>query len=277
VYIGPLFGDGGCPLTRTEDDAFTYLVTPRLRLNDNFMVYARAASGFRAGGPNVFNPNPAVPRHYDPDDTHTYEIGVKGSSPSHVVSFDASVFHIDFKDLQINLLDPAFYLVNTSNGSRAKSDGVEMSLAIRPTNSLSITTWAAYTDAALTENMPPNSSVVGVEGNRLPYSARVTGSLSMTQELPLRGSLSGFVGAALAYVGDRMGTFVSTPDRERYPSYTRIDLNAGVRFDEWSANLYANNIANKRGVLGGGAGTYPPFAFTYIQPRTVGVTITKLF
>jgi outer membrane receptor protein involved in Fe transport len=278
VYTGPLFGDGGCPLTFTDKDAFTYLVTPRFRITPDLMVYARAASGFRAGGPNVFNPDPAVPRSYSPDKTETYEIGAKGTALDSRLTFDASLFYIDFTGLQINLLDENNGLVYTTNGSRAKSQGVELTVELRPVSGLSIAGWATYTDATLTEDMPPTSTVSGVDGTRLPYSARASGNLSITQEFPMMSRVMGSVGATLGYVGARKGSFVGpTTVRQDYASYTKLDLTGAVKLDTWSAVLYINNATDRRGVLGGGNGTYPPFAFTYLQPRTYGVTVSKSF
>jgi len=43
------------------------------------------------------------------------------------------------------------------------------------------------------------------------------------------------------------------------------------------ATVYANNVTDHRGALAGGVGTYPPYAFTYIQPRTIGLTLRKSF
>ena len=42
-----------CPKTHTSANAFTYLVTPRFKVSPDLMVYARIASGYRAGGPNL--------------------------------------------------------------------------------------------------------------------------------------------------------------------------------------------------------------------------------
>jgi outer membrane receptor protein involved in Fe transport len=40
----------------SSEDVFTYSVAPRFELSDNASLYARVASGFRPGGPNVLSP-----------------------------------------------------------------------------------------------------------------------------------------------------------------------------------------------------------------------------
>ncbi len=42
-------------------------------------------------------------------------------------------------------------------------------------------------------------------------------------------------------------------------------------------DLFANNVADERGILAGGLGTVFPTAFSYIRPRTVGLAIGKSF
>jgi iron complex outermembrane recepter protein len=277
---GPLLTGGLASVTAVTSsaDAFTYLVTPRLRLSPNLMVYARLASGYRAGGPNSFNTDPTVPRQYNPDKTYNYEIGVKGDVLDHRISFDGSLFYIDWKDLQLNLLDPnPPNITYTTNATRAKSQGVELSVQARPVDGLTLDAWVTWDDAVLTENMPANSTVVGSEGDRLPYSSRFSGNFSVNDDFPLTDNLTGYAGATVSYVGDRVGTFLGSPDRQIYPSYTRTDVHGGVAYDAWKVNLFVTNITDQRGVLGGGAGTYPPFAFRYIQPRTVGVSLSRDF
>lgn len=273
---GVLYGTGSIvPGAQTSANAFTYLVTPRFVVSPDLMVYARAASGYRPGGSNSSNADPGVPRAYSPDKTQNYELGAKGDILEHALSFDASFYYIDWKDIQLTELD-AEHLGYGTNGSRAKSEGVELSFAARPLTRLAITLWGTYGDAALTEAMPANSAVYGVSGDRLPYSPRFASHFSIDQEFPLANDLTGIVGGALSYVGARFGQFVDSPQRQAYPDYTRTDVHIGLTHGGWKANFYVNNIANIRGLVGGGIGATPNI-FYYIQPRTIGLSLTNRF
>jgi iron complex outermembrane receptor protein len=279
TQTGPL---AGAPIPKTTSDAsaFTYLLTPRLRLSPDLMLYARFASGYRAGGPNG-NPDPTVPRSYDPDKTQNYEFGLKGDFLDRLVTVDASLYYIDWKDLQLNLVSPNNAQTYTTNGSRAESKGVELSLTSRPISGLALGAWVTYGDAKLSEDVPAGSAIFGFDGDRLPYASRVSGKLSLDQDFPLANGLRATLGATVSYVGERFGTFIGAPltpaDRQRYPAYARTDLRAGMRFSNWNANLFVNNLTDRRGLVGGGEGTFPPFAFTYIQPRTVGLVVSTTF
>jgi len=284
----PLFEDSPSPFVFPEvhyqDTDFTYLVTPQFKLSQDSMIYARVATGYRPGGPNEQGSAILVPRSYSPDTTRNYEIGVKSEVLNHSLLLDASVYYIQWHDIQLQLINPINGLFYYANGSEAKSQGVELSAQARPLTGLSITGWVAWNDARLTEDMPAASSVFGASGDRLPYSEPFSGNVSMEQRFPLtalvRGA-TGFVGGDVSYVPNRLGQFASVylfpPERQDLPAYTKVDLRAGIDYDTWTVNLYVNNVADKRGVLDSGLDLIPSNAFIYIQPRTVGLTVSKTF
>jgi iron complex outermembrane receptor protein len=267
------------PPVETKDNSFTYLITPQLKLSPDLMLYARLASGYRPGGPNIVSVGKAPPS-FAPDKTENYEIGIKGSALDRLLTFDASVYYIDWKNIQLQLRDPISGSVYFANGSRAKSQGLELSVGARPWTGLSVTAWVALNDAKLTEPLPPNGAV-GFSGDRLPDSSRFSGNISAQQDFAITGSATVFVGGSLSYVGDRFGIFNSSPPavppRQYLPSYAKTDLRTGMRYDAWTLNLYVNNVTDKRGILSGGLGTLNPIAFNYIQPRTLGLSVVKTF
>lgn len=268
------------PEADTKASAFTYLVTPRYRISSDLMVYARLASGYRAGGANATaTVTTTFPTQYDPDKTQDYDLGIKGEFLDKRLSIDAAVYQINWKDIQVQLLDGQSQQNYTTNGSRAKSQGIELSQNWSPLSGLSLTGWAAWNDAKLTEPFPTNSTAYGLSGDRLPYGSRFSANASVQQDFPIWNRLTGSCGASVSYVGEREGVFgtVAAPERQIYPAYSRVDLHAGVKSDSWQANLFVTNLTDRRGELTGGVGTFPPFAFTYIQPRTAGVTLLKEF
>jgi hypothetical protein len=141
---------------------------------------------------------------------------------------------------------------------------------------LNISGWVAYNNAELTEGFPPGPTY-GVSGDRLPNSARYTGHVSLEQQFPLWGKATGFVGGAFTYMGDRQSLFTGTATRQGFPSYTKTDLRAGMNYDSWAASLFVNNLTDKRGVIGGGVGYQPNYAYIYIPPRTIGMSVSKSF
>jgi outer membrane receptor protein involved in Fe transport len=261
--------------------AFTYLITPRLRLTPDSMIYVRAASGYRPGGinPAYF---PGIPQNFKPDKTENYELGIKADFLHRHLSIDASLYYIDWRGIQLSLTDPANGENYFTNGGAAKSEGLELSAALKPATGLRLDGWVAYDQAILTEAMPPDSTTYGAAGDRLPYSSRFSANTSWDYEFPL-GRLTASFGSTVSYVGKRLGAFMAAipdgiPQRQVFPAYTQVDLRSALKDDErWSLELYINNAADRRGIIGGGVGTQIPTAFELIQPRTIGLSLSRNF
>jgi outer membrane receptor protein involved in Fe transport len=262
-----------------KENAFTYLLTPRFKITPDFMVYARLASGYRPGGSNAGTPQ--VPQTYSSDKTEDYEIGSKVDFLDHTLSLDASVYYINWKNIQLPLIYPVNGSTYVGNAAGAKSEGVELSAEARPVSDLTIGAWVSWNEAVLTQTVPgagQNGEIFGFSGERLPNTARISGNVSTTYDFPLTTDMKGFVGGALTYVGDRQDAFSSVSvERQDLPAYAKLDLRAGTKYDSWTANLYVNNVTDKRGLISGGVGNAIPYAFYYIQPRTVGLSVTKTF
>jgi outer membrane receptor protein involved in Fe transport len=282
---GPLINYLGAPYLIPESAiharAYTYLITPRLRLTPDAMIYLRAASGYRPGGinPAYF---PGIPQNFKPDKTENYELGLKADFLDRHLSIDGSLYHIDWRGIQLSLIDPTSGENYFTNGSAAKSEGIELTAELKPAKGLRLAGWVTYDNAVLTQAMPLNSTVYGHAGDRLPYGARFAANVSWDYQFPL-GRLAASYGATMSYVGQRVGAFVAAipdgiPERQVFPGYTQIDWRSALGEAEvWSLELYVNNLADRRGIIGGGIGTQIPTAFELIQPRTVGLTFSRYF
>jgi len=273
------------PSLHATGDAFTYLVTPQFKVSQDLMIYARAASGYRIGGPNLNYGLPGVPQDYKPDRTTNYELGIKGAVLEHRLNFDVAAYYIDWRDFQISSTTPGgmFY---EANAGTAKSKGVEFSVQATPTRGLTITGQASYNNAVLTEDLPPGvvaQGAYGPSGTQLPYSIRWSGGVTANQDFPIANEWKGFIGGALTYVGLRYGEFALSPTtpRPQYPEYATLNLRAGARSESWLFNLYVNNVADKRGIAGAqqtfAVGVTGGYYGTIIQPRTVGLSVSKTF
>jgi hypothetical protein len=147
-----------------------------------------------------------------------------------------------------------------------------------PLQGMTIGTSLALSDAKLSENLPSTATVIGHDGDRLPNSSRFSGDLWIDQEFPLVGAARGVVGATVGYVGDRQSVFTGGAGaRQTFPSYTKLDMHAGVNYHQWRTDLSINNLTDKRGVLYGGVGALPSFAYLYIQPLTVALSVSRKF
>ena len=150
-------------------------MTPRFRLDDNNMIYARVGSGYRPGGPNSVTPVESaagVPTSYKPDKLTDYDLGYKASLFERKLTLDLSAFYINWRDIQI---ETEYSGQTTSgNGGTARSDGLEASVVLAPLHGLNIALNLTYTDAHLTEDAP---GVNGKDGDELPNVPKWSASL----------------------------------------------------------------------------------------------------
>jgi iron complex outermembrane recepter protein len=155
-----------------------------------------------------------------------------------------------------------------------------------PWQGTTISAEGSWNRAELTQDLPPGSiaaGAYGLAGYRLPYSIPVSGSFTADQDLVHIAGATGFAGASVNYVGSRQGEFTGDPTiaRLEFPAYTTINSHAGVRYEQWLFNLFANNVTDRRGVLGGGnsysLNNPSGYYVTVIQPRTIGLSVERSF
>lgn len=268
-------GIGNVPYKQIDTDAFTYLITPRLKISPELMVYLRFASGYRAGGVNNNFLTAGIPAAYEPDTTRNYEAGVKGTFFDDRLSVDMSVYSIDWRDMQLRIFNPPLNYL--ANATRAESRGVDLSVELRPMNGLKLSGWVAYNDAALAEDLPAGPAY-GLDGDQLPYSSLWSGQFKLDRTFQINDRLLGSFGGSVNYVDERKSNFTQTALQQRqiYPGYVRADLRAGLEYESWTYSLFVNNLLDKRGVDSGNPAVIPG-RVTYIQPRTAGVSIVRSF
>lgn len=283
-YYGLLFEKGNptvVPETDTSDNSFTYLFTPKYKFYEGLMAYARLASGYRPGGPNPTCSAFDVPCHFGPDTTENYELGVKAEPLGGALGIDASVYYIDWKNIQLPYIPACGCATIYENGSGAKSEGVELSVQARPLTGMNILVTGSYDNAVLTAPLP--QALYGVAGDRLPYTSKLAGNLSIEQQFPMTSQITADAGGSLTYVGNRLAIFqaYSIPQIPRYymPAYAQINLQTGVFLGQWKTSLYLNNVADRRGALDASM-SYAlanVVQYQYIQPRTLGLSISTTF
>lgn len=246
------------------------------------MVYARVASGYQSGGPNTpFVPGGGIPLTYPPSTTVNYELGLKSRAFDRRLSVDADIFYIDWSKIQLVGETPlqAAYLFN---GGSAKSQGFEIATEFKPVDSFTISASGAYTDAELTSNA--GNGFPGLSGDPLPYSSKLSGSIAAEERFHIMGSVSGFVGASVAYVGKRYEGFPALPGAPQpsIPDYAFGNLRLGMVTDGYTVTAFAKNITNERGILKstqitGSTPTSGLWQTNFITPRTIGLSVSKSF
>jgi len=273
-YAGLLVGGRRVNTGNEKANIFTYLVSPRFKINQDMMIYGRVSTGYRPGGPNAVPPPavyPDAPVQFDPDKLTSYEVGYKASFLDRKVTLDAALFYTDWKDIQIQTSAGGFNFF--VNGGSARSKGGEVTLRVMPTQGLSLGLNAGYTVAKLTSDAP---AAGGLDGDRLPYVPKLQGSLTAEYKTPVFGDFNATIGGAVNHTSARYSDY-SNRFAKKLPEYTTFDLRAGIDDERFSLSLFAKNIGDKRAFLvvsqQGLAPSNTSGAFygaAVIQPRTIG-------
>ena len=269
------------PKRSSSENVTTYLANARYRLNNRSIAYLRYATGYRPGGPNMVandpvSGDPLAPPTFDSDSLESYEAGYKASTSDGRFSVDASVYKIDWTDLQIVALRNGVGVV--ANASEAAITGAELTVTARPVQALTLVGSLSLMDAQLDADSP---DLGGLKGDPLPDSPDVTLALSADYGFSL-GGYDADVGATVRYVDDRVASFDQSPGSPQHqlPDYTTVDLRAGVDFGSVRAQIYVRNLFDEFGELSavtsfsvaGG-----PIQITPLRPRTVGLTLSQRF
>lgn len=265
-----------------SDNATTYLATLRWRPTDQISTYLRAASGYRPGGPQARVAPPGVPTFIEPDTVWNYEAGVKGSFLNGALTANFAVYHIDWENIQLSAISGG--TVIEANGGAAKVDGFELEVQTQPSDRLTIAGTVGYTDARLSEIDPGASAVIGaVEGDQLPLTPRWTAALIAEHKIPLRGELEGVLGGTLRHQSGMPSSFPGSLNSNiDLPSFTTVDLRAGINFSRYQLRFRIENVFDEIGYTSSGTnrifpGQVVPSVATVIQPRTFVVSLRADF
>ncbi|WEK00227.1 MAG: TonB-dependent receptor [Candidatus Sphingomonas phytovorans] len=268
--------------SRSADRSVTFLITPQYRLGEHSQIYARFASGYRPGGPNGVSNLSQLPKSFGADRTSNYELGLKGESADGAFGYEASAYSIDWRSIQLRVVDTTSqfsYFVNVGN---AFSRGAEIALSYRTRRRLQLSMTGSYNVAEFSDDPP--DTVFARKGDSLPFSPRWSGSVSIDRDIPLDSNWTGFIGGSLSYVGQRLSGLPTNPQNPRATlrPYATADLRLGARSRGWAINLFARNLTDRRGALS----ITPKSALTsassvyktvVIPPRTIGLSAVRSF
>jgi len=277
----------------TKDSGNTTKLSLTYRFDDERLVYATFSEGYRPGGVNRRGSLPP----YSPDFLTNYEIGWKTSWADNRLRFNGALFRQEWDDFQYSFLGQNS-LTQIANAGQARVDGLEGDLLWAATDNLRLSAGFALLDAKLTQAYcgqlgpdgrdlspcpdPPQAP----KGARLPVSAKLKANITARYTFDV-GGFDAHVQGAMVYVGNRWPD-MRTSQRTilgKEPSYTIVDFAAGIAKGGYTAELFVNNVFDKRAQLDrwaqcdaeicglGGAGTY----ITPTAPRTIGIRFGQRF
>jgi iron complex outermembrane receptor protein len=290
----------------------TWHVTP------DIMAYYTYSQGFRPGGFNRTSSTAAgavfpgaeapytagvgaskqllKPVGYDSDDLVNNEIGIKSEFLDHRLQVNASVYRMNWSNVQLPLFDPV-HLGNTTfdiNGPTYIVKGVELQVVARVTEGLTVqgsSSWNSsnQTNApCLTSNRvaagnptPIGSCITQING--LPYTnpygvLNTSPAFSPPLQFNLRarydwtmGDYKPFAMVGANHIGSQRNEPASFPNGNgpfcspvptttlclyTMPGYTTYDAAIGVAKDSWTAQINGSNLSNSNASTNTTSGQY---------------------
>jgi iron complex outermembrane receptor protein len=289
IAVSGLYNGGqSSAAIRSKDDGLNPRFILAYKPSGTVMISAQAAKGFRLGGGNDNVPTDlcrgdldalgiqAPSNSFKSERVWNYEINAKTSLAGGRVTFNPSIFRIDYSNIQIVQSLPSCLFNFVTNAGTARSQGVEFDLSVRLTDGLTIRGGGAYTDAKLTSTPPPG--VVGVKGGRLPLSPRLSGNIQLRYTHEVSPDWSGFGQVDVRYIGDinsqlydPNNVLTSAPNLR---SYTLAGLRIGGRRDSTEIALFVDNIFNEMAFTSATAPGAEGTIFGVTRPRVIGIALT---
>lgn len=232
-------------------------ITPRFVLNykpgpDN-LLYASAAKGFRPGGVNPELP-PACgqtpPSTFSSDSLWLYEVGSKNTLFEHKVQFNASLYYLQWKNIQ-QFVYLACGLGFVPNLGEVEGKGGDIDVQWRVTEDLTVGAVAAYTDSAFTSNLQLNGLPLVTSQDHLPASpininANLEYVFNSVPKKPYFRADYQFATAqhSLVPYQDPGVAPNSDPTLPGLPEIRILSLRGGLRFSGADISLFAQNLLN---------------------------------
>ncbi|HEX7741409.1 MAG TPA: TonB-dependent receptor, partial [Sphingobium sp.] len=300
-------GNGYQPLDK-KWNRFNPMATIAYDVNDDVHVYAKYATGYRAGGASSRTANYQA---FNPEDVKSYEVGRKADVWDHRARLNLAGYIMDRKDSQIDIS-----FIQTAAGSNVnvlrtinaegttKIRGIEADLTVNPIEGLTLNASYAYTYTKV-PLVPITFTAGGVTSTPvlqqfyIPFTPRNAASGSIDYALPIGGgdaAVKFHVDANYSQATQAFDQFETKNDASFIVNarLSLADINLSNEGQKLTVGLWARNLLDKQyifrrdpsnslpgaptsslsnGSIGNVLGDYGNFN----APRTYGVEATVKF
>jgi outer membrane receptor protein involved in Fe transport len=258
------------------------------------MLYVTYSTGFRPGGNNrdafALGQLQVIPP-FESDTLTNYEFGWKTQWADRRLRFNGAFFWEKWKDVQYSLpgILGIFYTVNAGT---ARSVGVEADINWLVTEGLTLSASGTYVDAELTEpfcdqvngcDPADGGTVFAPKGTRLPITPKFKFNALARYEFDvgmMRAHLQGGVGhqsGTTSYLVPEDNAIIGNTE-----GFTTFDFGAGLKWSNFSLELFIQNAFDKRGILSKNITCAPticgPYARDYpTKPQFYGIRFGQRF
>ncbi|MEQ8507693.1 MAG: TonB-dependent receptor [Rhodospirillaceae bacterium] len=238
-----------------SDDGFLYKVNASYQINDDVLVYGTVSEGYRIGGVNAVPacPTPIPPGQnvcalpdeelIKPDQTLNKEIGIKSAFDDGRIVLNASLYHIDWDDIQVQSITQNGGVPITVNGGKAVSKGFEVSGRAVLNDNFAVTGTWAYVDAKLTEDAPGLvDSNDAFDGDRLAGTPKHSASASLDYYRTLGNDYELNFNYGMTYISNVYTKTGLRNNGQVLAGFAVHNSSLTLSKDQWELSLFADNL-----------------------------------
>lgn len=238
---------------------------------DDTMFFFTYSEGFRPGG---FNRTEGVPTTYFADEATNYEFGWKSTLLGGTLRFNGSFYQIDWDGLQVGITDFDISVITfTTNAADAEIKGFEGDLTWLATDNLTLAGAWSFNDTEMVR-VPQGVTDIAGPGSRLALAPERQFNVSARYEW-VDHRLLPYAQLVYAYTSDQYSSIV-VDNRFLQQSYDTVDAAVGLRMENWSVELFGENLTDERAQLFINS-LDTDLRITTNRPRTYGVKVTYDF
>jgi len=263
---------------KAETDGVIGKVSLSWTPNDDQLYYATWSEGFRpgslnrSGGKGKADGSYTVPNSFDTDNVTSYELGWKLDLLDGNLRVNGDIFFVQVENLQVGIFDPTISnLFFADNAADAEIKGIEGEFIWLPGSYDGLTLSGSFSvlDTEITESFVTNFVKAGDE---LAFAPELQLNLQARYEWELSSGQTAHVMPHISY-SDEAATDIVVPNRTMLDSWTLVGVTAGVTNDQWSAELYIDNLTDERAEISGNA-IFNVDRITVARPRTLGFRVS---
>jgi iron complex outermembrane receptor protein len=219
-------------------------------LSDDVMAYATYSRGYKGPAYNAFFNMQAFDEiPIAPEESDSYEIGLKSTLLDNRLRLNLAAFDIKFDGYQANIADLVGGVVVTRliNAGEVSSKGFEADFEARISSAFTLSGALAYTDATIEQfRCPPgNAGCLTLNGGQLPFAPEWKAVIGGNYRVPV-GALQLEVGADWTYQDDTQMQLAVATDTIQ-PAYDIINASIALSDPDgkWRVALLGRNLADE--------------------------------
>jgi len=249
--------------------------------NEDMLYYLTWSQGYRPGllnrpGGATNGAGYTVPHTIETDDVTNYEFGWKTDLLDGSLRFNGSIFMIEIEKMQTGIFDPnianLFFVENAAN---AEVKGIEGDFIWQPqsVDGLTLSGGFSILDTELTDVLIPTGDVI--KGDELAFAPELQANLQARYEWTLGSGMTAHVMPHMSY-SEEVYTDIITVNRLQLDSWLMLGITAGVSDEQWTAELYVDNLTDERAQVSGNF-NYDRQRISVSRPLTGGFRLSYNF